>query len=494
MKNLNQLIKKANLTPLERVTALVHNSVHRERTGKDMLSDSERYTLTNGWKGSMGEVRTYNRYINIASLEGSMRMDARLFAYHSELAVVRNQRLLSYYLSDMKRSAKISAEMAQGLTQKEFIRYATEHTYLDYRDVLHTFTFDRLPPDIRDDLILLDDSAPWSKQYLEDEVLLYEMLKGGKLNSKDKETLVNTIFSRMYHDGIRKMRKGTEQDGFMVGGFFAELPLKEVVVRVAHDASIKWKGRDEEELLESIEKCAKEKDVTMESLVREALHAWLDVGLFTKEFAPIFANTRRDTWNGNTKKSHKELFAVWYEELETSKKYLASLCRARKLRRQEIEMTMLGETRTVETITGESLYACTEDLRLVREYKRQVELLLPFSNLARFIEKHANPVRNHATLREFRKMADRAGCVFDVDFTHDYDDLIDSYKDEVMLLNHEMTKLTDTATEHLFGSGKERFRYEIHILDGKLGFNLEDDGDTADIAQKYAEEFKKLSV
>ena len=40
-----------------------------------MLSDAEP-SLTQGWAARMGEANEYNRYSEIARLEGSMRMDA----------------------------------------------------------------------------------------------------------------------------------------------------------------------------------------------------------------------------------------------------------------------------------------------------------------------------------------------------------------------------------------------------------------------------------
>jgi hypothetical protein len=186
-------------------------------------------------------------------------------------------------------------EMMQGLTEEECLSFALTHTYLEYRHVLHAFTLMNLPLEVREDLVLLDDSIGHSKQYFEDEVLLYEMLKDGEFSKKDIETLVDTIFSRMYYEGFRKMRKGTELDGFLIGGYFAEQPLREVMNKVAHDAGIKWKDREEEELLEDIETHAKEKAVTMEHLTREALRSWLDDGLFTEHFAPIFVSDRLDT-------------------------------------------------------------------------------------------------------------------------------------------------------------------------------------------------------
>jgi hypothetical protein len=34
---------------------------------------------------------------------------------------------------------------------------------------------------------------------------------------------------------------------------------------------------------------------------------------------------RFDTWNGNTKKNHKELFMAWYTELQKSRQYFQKL-------------------------------------------------------------------------------------------------------------------------------------------------------------------------
>lgn len=493
MKNLNNIIKRSNLTPLERITALVHNNEHKYKTGKDLLTEAELHTLTQGWTSRMGEANTYNRYLEVARLEGSMRMDATMFSYRAELSVIRNQRVLASSLQNLKKTKDLYNEtMMEGLTKEECLNFALAHTYLEYRYVLHAFTLMNLPLEVREDLVLLDDSVGHSKRYLEDETLLYEMLKDGEISKKDKDALVDTILSRLYYEGIKKMRGGTERDGFMIGDFFAELPLKEVMHKVAHDAGIAWKDKDEEKLLDEIQAYAEEKGVTMESLARESLRSWLDDGLFTEHFAPMFESDRHDTWNGDTKKSHKELFMIWYTELEKSRKYFASLFSTRKLKRQEAEMTILGETKVVEMITGESLYMCREDLDFVREYKKQVEMILPFSNYALFVEKYAKPVQNYNTLCQFRKLGKKASDTFDANFTEEYDKLIETYEEEVKLLNYELVKLTDMATEHIYANAEEDFRYGIHITDGRFRFDLEENGEKADIIERYTEEFKKV--
>lgn len=495
MKNLSNIIQRANLTPLERVATLVRNNAHKEKTGQDMLSDAQLHALTQAWSPRMGSVSEYNKYVGVARLESSMRVDAHLFTYRAELALSRNQRVLAYCLADPKRiNDKSDEEIMKGITEEESINFATAHTYLEYHHTLHTFTFFNLPLEVRQDLALLDNSVAFNKQYLEDEVLLYEMLKDGKISNKDIDTLTDLIVSRLYYDGIRSMRGGAERDGFMIAEFFAELPLKELMHKVAQDAGITWKDNNEEALLDDIQAYAQEKGVAMVSLAQESLRLWLGGGLFIKEFTPLFASDQHNTWYGDTKKNHKELFTIWYEELGKSKKYFSGLFSARKLKRQEIEITILREKKVVEIITGESLYLCRENLQFVHEYKKQVNMILPFSNFFLFIEKYAKPVKNYVTLCQFKKLGSEIADIFNADFTDQYNELLSSYKDEVNFINYDLARLTDMATEYLYKNATEDFSYNIHITDGRFWFDLEEESEPADIMQKYAEEFKKLGI
>lgn len=493
MRNLSNIIRRSNLTPFERVAALVRNNQHKQKTGKDMLTEAQLHNLTQGWSARMGEANEYNRYLEISKLENSMRLDASSFGCRAELAVVRNQRVLAYSLEHTKKGTELHNEtMMDGLTEEECLQFALKHTYLEYRDTLHFFTLENLPLEVRQDLALLDESIGYNKTYFEDEVVLYEMMSNGTISAKNKDALVDTILFRLYFAGIQKLRNGTERDGFMVGDAFAELPLKEVMHRVAYDVGIAWENVDDEKLLDDIEAYAKEKGVSMVSIAKESLRRWLDEGLFTEHFPPMFAEEKHNTWNGDTKKNHKELFALWYAELEKSRKYFASLFSARKLKRQDVEMTILFETRVVDMITGESLYACREDMEFVRQYKKQVELMLPFSNFACFIDKYAKPIRSYRTLVEFKKLGKKVSDIFDVDFTSAYDELLESYTEEVKLLNHEMRKLTDRATEHVYTNAEEEFRYGIHITDGSFGFDLEEESEVTDVVERYVEEFRKV--
>jgi len=65
-------------------------------------------------------------------------------------------------------------------------------------------------------------------------------------------------------------------------------------------------------------------------------------------------------------------------------------------------------------------------------------------------------------------------------------------EEEVKLLNYELVKLTDMATEHIYANAEEDFRYGIHITDGRFRFDLEENSEKADIIERYTEELKKV--
>ena len=63
MKNLSKLLLKSNLTPKERVMALIKNDIHRDKTGEHILSESDVYALSDSWSPkTSAEAESYNKY------------------------------------------------------------------------------------------------------------------------------------------------------------------------------------------------------------------------------------------------------------------------------------------------------------------------------------------------------------------------------------------------------------------------------------------------
>lgn len=496
MKSLTNILRRSNITPFERVKALVHNDIHREKTGKGHLSGSDLYILTKGWMPSRSEASEYNKYINIVQLEDTMKMDAQMFLYRSEVSLLRNQRVVDSLLSHARRfKERVETEFLKDISREESIKFVTGQTYLEYLKILHIFTFNNLPKDIQSDLLLLDEGSASDYNYLSEQVFLYERLKNGDtLTKQDKDLIIDRIYSRMYYEGAKKIKRSTaEKDGFLLHVFFAELPIKEIFIKLADDVHIAYMDKDEkfeESLLSAIELYAKSKNTSIESLIKEKIFLWLDDGLFTKEYSPIFMSERFDTWNGNTKNNHKELFIAWYTELQKSKQYFQKLFDTDLLTEQIIEKDFLGMQRQVQIITGISLYNCKENINFVKEYKQQVELLMPISNMFLFVKKHAMPIKNYRTLCEFKELAQKVSSTFDIDMTEHYTSFINSYQDEVLLLNNSLSMLLDTAMECFYI--EESFLYALEITEGCFMFDLGVSEDVDDITKKYSEKFKEM--
>ncbi len=496
MKNLSNILRRSSITPFERVKTLVHNDIHKEKTGESMLSDSEVYVLRDSWNPRAIEAKEYNRYVGIVRLENTMKMDAQMFLNRAEIALLRNQRVLdSFVFNATLLRVLAEQEFLKDIPREESMQFLAEHTYFEYKKLLHIFTFNNLPKEIQNDLLLLDEYANCDKRYLEDEVFLYERFKDGtKLSKQDKDLIIGRIYSGMYYEGAKKIKKSTsEKDGFLIHHFFGELPVEDIFKKMAYDAHIQYDDSDfESKVLSGLEEYAKSKNISMESLVKDAISRWLDEGLFVNDYSPIFMSERFNTWNGNTKKNHKELFTAWYTELKKSEQVFQSLFDAKKLEKGSVEIEILGMKKTLEIVTGTSLLACKENLFFISEYKRQVEMLLPAANMHLFVKKHAYPVKSYKTLCEFKNLAERFSIQFDIDITDQYDHFINLYKEEVALLNHSMSRLLDTATEYLYTEKSSHYIPDIN--EGGFLFDTEKDDDTAEIANLYSEEFKKLGM
>lgn len=479
------------MTPLERMTAIVHNDVHREKTGKDCLSEADLHVLTSERFENTSEMYEYNRYVDIVNLEDMMKMDAEMFLYRSELSLLRNQRVLDSFLHRTQKCMGTTVEaFAKDIPPEESTQFLTKHTYLDYEKILHIFTFHNLPKDIQRDLLLLDEEAAHDPEYFENQTFLYERCKaGGTLGKEDKDLIIERIYSCMYHEGVTKMRGGTaEKDGFLPHAFFAELPVKDLLRKVAggEDADT------EDKLLALIDARAKNNNVSMEKLIKTTLREWLDTGLFTSEYVPLCTSERFNTWNGNTKKNHKSLFMAWYAELKKSKQFFQKLLDAGKIEKKTITMDFLGVSRTIEILTGDSLYACSEHIDFVQEYKRQIEILAPAASMFLFAKKYARPGMNHRTLCGFKNLAQKISAIFGVDMTERYAETTALYKEEVELCNLSLRKLVDIMMGHLHTEGS--LRYVLDIEESSFVFDLDANDGVADIFNKYAEKFEKLRV
>ena len=72
----------------------------------------------------------------------------------------------------------------------------------------------------------------------------------------------------------------SEKDGFLLLHFFAELPMEAVLMKWTEYAHIDVAGKDTDYVLDRLEEYVKDKNQTMEMVVKETLSRWIDDGVF----------------------------------------------------------------------------------------------------------------------------------------------------------------------------------------------------------------------
>jgi hypothetical protein len=87
-------------------------------------------------------------------------------------------------------------------------------------------------------------------------------------------------------------------------------------------------------------------------------------------------------------------------------------------------------------------------------------------------------------------LAQKVSSIFDIDMTEKYTEFFELYKEEVDLLNHSLSKLIDTAIEHLYT--EKSLLYVLDITEGCFMFDLGVSEDVDDITKKYSEKFKEM--
>jgi len=497
MKNLANILRKADITPRDRILTLVRNDAEKDKTGKGILTDSEIYSLIKGWKPKNShEVNEYNKYLNLSKLETTMRLDTQMFACRSENMLLRSHILLD----QIKYTDNVSKKPRDIISDKyilneEIIDFVVKNTYLDYTMLLHTLTFNNLPKDIQDDLVMLDEYVAHDKKYLEDEALLYELLKGSEtLSAENKEALIHLIYSCMYHEGFRKIKNGSEKDGFLLLHFFAELPMEAVLMKWTEYAHIDVAGKDKDYILDRLEEYAKGKNQTMEMVIKETLSRWIDGGLFTKEYIPIFFRNEHNTWNGNTKLAHREIFTLWHEELQKTKIFVDTLVFEGDLITQDFDKDLFGVTERIRIVTGESLHGSKVDIDFVKEFKEQVTIVLPLAGMYLFIKKYNKPLDNLETLRYFHELSKTFSGLFDVDMTDKYKGFLDSFQQEIKLLNRSMSMSLDAVNEFLCMKSNKKYLMEIKDVNFLFDINSKSEKVDNTIIERYTEEIRKSGL
>lgn len=398
MKNLINALQKGNLKPKERVLLLVHNAVKKETTGKEILTEAEKHAISDGWQPANNEqVREYNRYNQGWKLAGFAELDAQTVFLDAQITYFQekqaNWHLVTYPIfRDAKRSLERLKDLkAVTITQAQEIVAKQRAVLLgegeDFNRAVYKLAFESLNPSIREDILTLYSEANVETDYLDNEEEMATLLEGkDSLTDKEKELLAERIAQKAYNKHVKE---------WQFWHYYGSIPLKKVAERWITKRGIKPEelmrneeadtvrrlmaeshnkttngdkidpeafinGFVAENLNELLEGYAKDHKTTAEEELKAVVVEWLNDGLLW-EYQPLYSSTDTNAYNGTTKHPHNEVFKAWIQAKTKARETLTSLIKEGKLKREG------------DTITGESLYSFTGDIKFIREFKEWVD-------------------------------------------------------------------------------------------------------------------------
>jgi hypothetical protein len=90
MKDLTKLLGKGNLSPRERILLVIKNDAHRQKTGKNLVTEADIAALTINWKPKdYREAEQYNKYLNVWSSFQYLETDMQTNYLTTQLSLAR---------------------------------------------------------------------------------------------------------------------------------------------------------------------------------------------------------------------------------------------------------------------------------------------------------------------------------------------------------------------------------------------------------------------
>jgi hypothetical protein len=409
-KNISSLLQKGNLTPKERYILLIQNDLEKAKADKGFLTEADIQGLQNWQAKTPAEAREWNKYNEGWKLSGRAGIEAEFVyaetkAEHfrkniiaTELGIYPFYREHLNALQALKKIKVVDIKEAIEITNKQREQKLKDGFNFDY--AVYLLAYETLKDDYKKDLKTLYDEVEYDTEYLDNEEIIADLFNGkDELTKEAKEKLAELVAERSYNEFAKE---------YQLYHYFAGIPIMEIAKKWAKEKGIKpstkdyeWlekvksglkkKGltrevldkakaeqnltgefADEEWLLtekikEIIEQYARDNQTTPKEIIKATCLKWLDEGLLIKDHTPIFNSKQKNTYNGDTKHQHDELFKEWLKAKEKARETLKTLAD-----KGELEITA-DKTGQDKTIAGESLYSFKGDFKFVKDFKERVE-------------------------------------------------------------------------------------------------------------------------
>jgi hypothetical protein len=420
-KDISSILRRGNLTPKERVLLIVHNNITKEKEGKEILSASDKHALIEGWTPKdNNEVAEYNKYNSGWRTAGFAELEAQTIFLNAQSDYYRTMHLsLNFALYPAYKTIRESVKQLEKIKRvdikeaNEIVRLQREQKLkdgLDYDFALYQLAFELLPDDLQQDLKLLYSDVNYDTSYLDQEETVADLFKGkDTLTAEAKEKLAELVASRAYNSYAKK---------YQLYHYFAGIPLAEAMRYFLFIKGIDIEGdklkqnqeadskdsKTHEIIQERAEQYAKEHNTNIEAMLKEGCLKWLEDGLLVDIYSPFFNSKQKETYSGDTKHPHDEIFKAWLQSKAKAKTTLEELIKKGELKiatREKAEpkdnlkikaqfklaIELLGvkpdsyepdgetidHTKGSKYITGESLYNFKGDYRFVREQKHFID-------------------------------------------------------------------------------------------------------------------------
>jgi hypothetical protein len=540
MKNLTTALRTGDLRPKERVMLQIHNAVAKDKTGKDSLTDADKHALGEGWRAKTNEeAREYNRYIEGWRLMNNAEIDAQTNYLSATVALLRARSLVDMSMSKDAESSldfcKTIGEKA-GENSETALSLILQNSGLELDRVVYRYAFESLSEDLKKDVLALYPDAKTESQYLDQEESIADAFNGkNTLTAEAKEKLADLIVKSMHNKYAAVFTKlGTKNEDlrseYYFSGYYAELPALEILNKWAvynnqmpkkaddllrHIPEEKEYANDSEEvtdLFDAIKKelipklndYAQKHHTSVGALLKQTLLKWLDEGLFTKDFTPIWNSDGTDTCNGiETKLPQKDVLKEWLKAKRKSEQTIQGLIDTGELKVEDRVETIkhfisgtkgLDKTdedafkRTLTLITGESLYTLAGDFAFASDYRKQADDLVGLGGLITFI-RGRRFLDDYGILLAFVEFFERLSKSFEIDLTDRITSLLASFKDDIEMLNSELLVIGENV--HLASYEKNDADFLIDIFMEDMLIDLENVKPNRGRAGKYFTDMEK---
>lgn len=438
MKNISNILGRSNLTPKERILTCIHDEIDEMQTGKAQLSKADIHALTDGWTPkSSQEAREYNKYLKLWETLKFLKIDAQT-TYLNAMISLQEAEKICLLLSNTKTSLTGALEKHM---DKESKRKAVEellsHTSINYDHAVHKMVFNNLPQSVRNDMLALDPDASTSQEYFSQEEILYKVLKGkSDLSDEDIDLLTDEVHKSIPWKLIRAFRSKGLKPSHLFSGYFASVPIKYFMEKIANkEFYVAAVTPEIEEKIHTIE--------NLEMKFKEVVRQEIQDGLFVKKYQALCNSSEVETCNiVSTKEPHATVIEKYVIEKQIIKNQLQKYVEDGVIKIEERISNMLGVEISSTVIAGEGLYYADIQAPPFMDFKKQIQILLPFAYGIQIIQKK-DFIKHYRELLTFEKIFEKCSDIFECDLSFFTETYMAEIKFRIKMLNDSIIRLSD---------------------------------------------------